>query len=178
MIKVAGGDAINIDFDLPEATGATPTNTTVVNPLPTETGTTAPPPPTESGTGTGTAPPPPPPSRGPVWVGWALTGALAIGAGVTGGLALSKAGAHAELRKKEGVTAEEIESSRSGAKGLAIATDVLIPCALVAGALSLYFSVRTLEPAKAGGISLKLNASPAVGPNGVSGAHAGVSGAF
>lgn len=177
VIKVAGGDSITVELDLPDASAPQPTNTSVVPPPPTDTGNTPPPPPPDSGTGS-VPPPPPPPSRGPVWIGWALTGAFAVGAGVTGGLAMSKAGAHAELRKTAGVTGEELESSRSQAKMLAIATDVLIPCAVVAGAISLYFSVRTIEPAKAGGTTLRVGASPTVGPAGVSGAAGALSGTF
>jgi hypothetical protein len=91
---------------------------------------------------------------------------------------MSKAGSHGELRKKDGVTTEELESSRNEAKTLAIATDVLIPCAVVAGAISLYFSVRTIESPKGGGTTVRIGASPTVGPSGVSGASGAISGSF
>lgn len=177
VIKVAGGDSVTVELELPDASAPPPTNTGTVAPPPSDTG-TASPPPTETYTGTATPPPLPPPSRGPVWVGWAVTGVLAIGAGVTGGLAMSKSGAHAELRKTPGVTDEELATSRSQAKTLALVTDVLVPSAVVAGVVSLYFSVRTIEPAKTGSTRLRFGASPTVGPSGVSGASAAVSGAF
>jgi hypothetical protein len=183
VIKVAGGDSVTVDLDMPESSApqAGGTGAVVAPPAPTDTGTTAPPPAdtgTSTGGGTGQPPPPPPPSRGPVWIGWAVTGALAIGAGVAGGLAMSKAGAHADLRKQPGVTADELAASRSDAKPLAIVTDVLIPCAVVAGAVSLYFSVRTVEPAKTGGTRLQIGASPTVGPSGVNGASGALLGTF
>lgn len=181
VIKVAGGDSVTVDLELPDASAPQPTTQPTATAAPTETssGTTTAPTVTSSGTGTG-APLPPPPERGPVWVGWALTGALAVGAGVTGGLALSKAGAHADLRKKADVTAEDLATSRSDAKTLALVTDVLIPTAVVAGAISLYFSVRSLEPAKTGKgkSTLQLAASPTVGPSGVSGASGVITGSF
>jgi hypothetical protein len=179
VIKVAGGDSVTVDLDLPEGSSPQPTGTGAgtVAPPPTDTG-TAPPPPTDTGTGTSQPPPLPPPSRGPVWLGWVVTGALAIGAGVTGGLAVSKAGSHTELRKQPGVTADQLDASRRDAKTLAVVTDVLIPCAVVAGALSLYFSVRTVEPAKTGAASLRLGASPIAGPSGVNGAAGALSGTF
>lgn len=179
VVKVAGGDAITVDLDMPEASSAQPpgTGAPTVTPPPTDTG-VAPPPPTDTGSGTSQPPPPPPPSRGPVWVGWAITGALAVGAGVTGGLAMSKAGAHADLRKQAGVTSDELAASRSDAKTFALVTDVLVPCAVVAGALSLYFSVRTVEPAKTGATTVRLSASPTVGPSGMSGAAGVLTGSF
>ena len=178
VINVASGDSITVELDLPDASAPQPTATGAVVAPPSDTGTTPPPPPTDTATSTDTAPPPPPPSRGPVWVGWTVTGALAVGAVVTGVLAKGKADAHADLRAKPGVTKDELSDSRSDAKNLAIVTDVLIPCAIVAGAVSLYFSVRTLEPAKTGGATLRLGASPTVGPGGVNGASGAVIGTF
>ena len=82
VIKVAGGDSVTVQLDLPETTSAQPT-TTATAPVPTatETATSTAPLPTTTESGTGAPPPPPPPpQRGPVWVGWAITGALAVGA--------------------------------------------------------------------------------------------------
>lgn len=177
VVKVAGGDTLTVELDLAEGSAApTSSGTATAPPPPTDTG-TAPPPPTDTATGTG-APPPPPPERGPVWIGWAVTGALAVGAGITGGLAMSQAGAHADLRKKENATSVELEASRNQAKTFAIATDVLIPCAIVAGAVSLYMSVRTIEPAKTGKTTVRIGAAPLVGPSGVNGAAGSLSGSF
>lgn len=176
VIKVAGGDSVTVDLVLPESASSQPAGTGApsATAAPTDTGaaTAAP---TDSGT---SQPMPPPPSRGPVWIGWAITGALAVGAGITGGLALSKAGAHAELRQQPGVTADQLDLSRRETKALAIVSDVLIPCAVVAGAISLYFSVRTVGPEKTGGTTLRLGASPTVGPSGVNGAAGAISGSF
>ena len=182
VINVAGGDSKSLDLVLQETTSPQPTATPTVTTAPTETSapTSTAPAVTSSATGTDTTPPPPPPERGPVWVGWALTGALAVGAGVTGGLAMSKASAHKDLRAQPDVTQDQITASRNDAKTLALVTDVLVPCAVVAGAVSLYFSVRSLEPAKSGksGSTLRIGASPTVGPSGVSGASGMVQGSF
>ncbi len=180
VIKVAGGDAVTVELDLPDASAPQPTTTATAAPVPTETssgtGTTTAPQPTSTGTG---EPLPPPRERGPVWVGWAVTGALAVGAGVTGGLAMAKAGQHSDLRGKADTTAAQLDANRSDAKTLALVTDILVPCAVVAGAVTLYFSVRSLEPAKTGKkTQLQFGASPTVGPSGVSGAAGTVIGSF
>jgi hypothetical protein len=177
VIRVAGGDSVTVELDMPETTTPQPPATGAASVTPSSTGTgSAAPLPTD--TGTSQPPPPPPPSRGPVWLGWVVTGAVAIGAGVTGGLALSKVTTHSKLRSDPTVTADQLAASRGEAKTLAIVTDVLIPCAVVAGALSLYFSVRTVEPAKTGGTSVRLGASPLLGPSGMSGATGAISGSF
>lgn len=180
VIKVAGGDSVTVELDLPERSSPPPATVVTVTPPPTSSSVevVTPPPPTETATGTSQVPQPPPPSRGPVWLGWAVTGALAIGAGVAGGVALSKSSGHADLRKTEGVTQDQLDASRSQAKTLALVADILIPCAVVAGAVTLYFSVRTLEPAKAGGARVQVGASPLVGPSGVSGGAGLVRGSF
>lgn len=176
VIKVAGGDAVTVELELAEASpsqsgggGTSPTAEPTGDP-------DAAPPPSDSASSS--TPPPPLPGRGPVWIGWAVTGALAVGAGVTGGLAMGQAASHAELRKQPGVTQDQLDASRSDAKTLAIVTDVLVPCAIVAGALSLYFSVRSVEPDRAGLAGLRIVAAPAVGPSGVSGATGAISGSF
>jgi hypothetical protein len=179
VIKVAGGDAVTVDLDLPDASAPQPTATATATPVPTETSTGTTTAPTPTATGTGTEPPPPPRERGPVWVGWAVTGALAVGAGVTGGLAMAKAGEHSDLRGKTGTTNAELEANRNDAKTMALVTDILLPCAVVAGAVTLYFSVRSLEPAKTGKkTQLQFGASPTVGPSGVSGAAGTIVGTF
>ncbi|MFO0590405.1 MAG: PEGA domain-containing protein [Polyangiaceae bacterium] len=181
VIKVAGGDAVTVQLDLPETTSAQPTTTaTVPVPTATETATSTAPLPTVTDSGSGAPPPPPPPpQRGPVWVGWVITGALAVGAGVTGGLAMAKAGEHSDLRGKSDTTAADLEATRSSAKTFALVTDILVPAAVVAGVVSLYFSVRTPPPAKTGkGPHLQLGAAPTVGPSGVSGAAGSITGTF
>lgn len=181
VIKVAGGDSVSVQLDLQESSSPQPTTTaTTPAPTATETSTSTAPLPTTTDSGTSTAPPPPPPpQRGPVWVGWAITGALAVGAGVTGGLAMAKAGDHATQRSNGATAAADLEASRSSAKTLALVTDILVPAAVVAGVFSLYFSVRTLEPAKsAQAPRLQIGAAPQVSPSGVSGGSATIHGTF
>jgi hypothetical protein len=88
------------------------------------------------------APPPPPRrSRAPVWIGLAVTGALAVGAGVTGVLTLgAKRDYDHELGRLPG-DADAVASARTHARTLALFTDVLGGAALVAAAVTLVLYV-------------------------------------
>jgi hypothetical protein len=101
------------------------------------------------------APPPPEaPARAPatssseggsgslVWLGWVATGALAVGAGVTGGLALKSSGDLATQRDTAGATRADLDSGASKTRTLAVVTDVLAASAVVAGGVTLYFTLR------------------------------------
>jgi hypothetical protein len=76
-----------------------------------------------------------------VWVGWATTGALAVGATVTGVLALSKDSTLAEDREDLGVSNADVKSQASSVHTLAIVTDVLGAAAIVAGGVSLWLTL-------------------------------------
>lgn len=78
----------------------------------------------------------------PAWVAWSTTGALAIGAGVTGLLAANKASQLNSLVATPTSTADERASARNQAHSLAIASDVLAATAVVAGGFGLYFTLR------------------------------------
>ena len=98
------------------------------------------------------APPPPLPSRSlaPVWVGVAVTGALAVGAGVTGVLTL---GAKKDYDRELGRLprdADAVASARTHARTLALFTDVLGVAALVSATITVILyatSSTTTAPA-------------------------------
>lgn len=90
------------------------------------------------------APLPPPPRRTltPVWIGLALTGGLAAGAGVTGVLTLgAKRDYDAELNRLPG-DASAVASARSHARTLALVTDVLGGAAVASAVVTLILYVN------------------------------------
>jgi tetratricopeptide (TPR) repeat protein len=78
----------------------------------------------------------------PVWAAWIGTGALAVGAGVTGILATARANDLAALRDSPTSTGDERAAVRDQAKNLAFASDLLTGAAVVAGGTTLYFTIR------------------------------------
>lgn len=79
----------------------------------------------------------------PAIVGWSATAGLAIATGVVGGLYLSK---QADIDKlsdpSRQVTKQEADDATASADRLAVAADVLGLATIVAGVLSVYFTVR------------------------------------
>jgi len=156
-IEVASFDTVNVTLDLPET--AKP-NETTPPPLPTVSAA-----PTVTASATSTTPPPPPPKSIP-WAGWVVTGMAAIGAGVTGGLALSKNGELAEMRKPDsGATKQQLSDTASSTATLALVSDILTGAAVISGVVTLYFTVRdppaATTPKKEGALrELKLGVAP------------------
>jgi PEGA domain/Tetratricopeptide repeat len=104
-------------------------------------------PPVDAGTppvqppGGDTNQPPPPAPRSIPWAGWAVTGGLAAGAVVTGVLAL---GASSDLKTKRtsaNPTSADLDSAKTKTQTLALVTDILTGCAVVAGGVTLYFTI-------------------------------------
>jgi hypothetical protein len=84
---------------------------------------------------------PPEKSSTLLWVGWGATGALAIGAGVTGFLALkAKSDYDSALATFPGNAKTQSEAS-SNTKTFSLVADVLGAAAIVVGGLSLYFTL-------------------------------------
>ena len=81
-------------------------------------------------------------SRRYPWVGYAVTGALAIGAGITGYVALNASNTLAEERDLPNRTPERLEtlSDRSATFGI-IADDTTV-AAIIAGGISLYYTIK------------------------------------
>jgi hypothetical protein len=83
----------------------------------------------------------------PFWIGVAVTGALAVGTGVTGGLTLgAKKDFDRELARLPG-DADAISSARSHEKTLALVTDVLGGAAIVSAAVTVVLFVSAKESA-------------------------------
>ncbi len=93
------------------------------------------------------------PSSTAVWVGWATTGALAVGATVTGVVTLSKNSKLADDRGRLEVSDAQIEDQASHVRTLAIVTDVLTAGAVVAGGVSLWLTLDHLSGKKASAAS-------------------------
>lgn len=143
-IEVASFDSERVTLDLAEIAPKPAETGTVPTALPTASAT-----PTSSATSTGPVLPPPPPPKSVPWAGWGVTGALAIGAIATGALALSKNGELADMRKPDsGATKEQLNDASSSTATLALVSDIFTGAAVVAGAVTLYFTVRDPGPAK------------------------------
>ncbi|HEU4532722.1 MAG TPA: hypothetical protein VFS00_01345 [Polyangiaceae bacterium] len=112
---------------------------------------------------------PPPPERRVPWVGWAITGVLAAGAGVTGLLALSASGELKSQRDSTDATRDGLDSDKGRTTGFAVATDALAFGALVAGGVSLYLTLKPPAPAAAAAPAPALRFGVGPGSLGVSG---------
>lgn len=137
LVEVAGADSVKIPLELQELPSGTP--------VPTTTATTPPPPPTGTATTTATTPPTKPPvideGHGIPWAGWAVTGVLAAGAAVTGVLALSASSELETQRQGVGISRDTLDDQSSKVGTLALVSDILTGCAVVAGGVSLYFTI-------------------------------------
>jgi tetratricopeptide (TPR) repeat protein len=100
---------------------------------------------------------------------WSLTGALAVGTGVTGALALSADSTLSRLKTESGNSEEQIQSQADQATTLALVTDILLAASIVSAGVSTVFTVLEFtggEPAKDGAPTTP-TASLRVGPLGV-----------
>lgn len=84
-----------------------------------------------------------------MWIGWATTGALAVGATVTGVVTLSKNSKLADDRGKLEVSNAEIDEQAKHVRTLATVTDVLLAGAVVAGGVSLWLTIEHASARKA-----------------------------
>jgi tetratricopeptide (TPR) repeat protein len=81
------------------------------------------------------------PSHTAAWVGWGVTGALAVTAGVTGYFGIAKANDLQSMRSEFGVTPGQLNNAKSSANTLLIISDVTTGLAVAAGGVSLYLSL-------------------------------------
>jgi hypothetical protein len=159
VVEVAGSETARVRIDLSEA--APPAAVPVPpSPAPSAPPTPVPQPPAQAASAEPSPPPSAPPAPGPTgssstlpWIGLASSGALALGAVVTGVLATRSSSDLKDLQSSPTATRDELESASSKTRSLALATDVLGAAALVAGGVSVYFLVRPApkgpEPAAA-----------------------------
>jgi tetratricopeptide (TPR) repeat protein len=77
-----------------------------------------------------------------VWSGWFATGALAVGAGVTGYFAVSRASNLATLRNSPTSTPEQRAAMQGQAEKFALAADIMTAATLVTAGATVYFTLR------------------------------------
>jgi hypothetical protein len=168
VVSVVGGDAVDIHLELhrapeplpPPTTGPEDTQAEVAEP---SRGAELPPVPRAPlGVPAATREGP----RPSLWIGWTVTGSLAVGALVTG---LAALGADRELSnaKADGPrSGDDLDAIARRARGLAVASDVLGGAALVAGGVTLYLALRQHAPQ--GGGASRAGARIDLGPSSVS----------
>ena len=129
VFEIASGDTLKIALELPDSA-----------PPP------APAPEAPARASASTSPEPHGSSGSLLWLGWVATGALAVGAGVTGGLALASSSDLATKRETAGTARADLDAASSKTRTLAIISDVCTASAVVAGGVTLYFTLTS--PAK------------------------------
>jgi hypothetical protein len=134
-LDAGGGDHIRVDLELVAQPPAPPPPPPAPPP--------APPPPVPPARALAPAPPPrpPTPSRTAAWIGWSTTGALAVGAVVTGILALTTTSELRDDKANRPTAGADLDSLSSRARTLALVSDVCAGAAIVAGGVSLYLTV-------------------------------------
>ncbi|MGK4007731.1 tetratricopeptide repeat protein [Sorangium sp. So ce1036] len=134
IVEVAGGEHLEIRFDLP----ARPRPTEPLRPAADRGASTTP-----ARGGASAAGP-----AVPLWP-WAATAVLAAGAGVSGALALTTTSALTTRRETFGSTREEREALDDRRRALSLAADALAGAAVVMGGVSLYLTLARGGPAPA-----------------------------
>ncbi|WP_394849894.1 PEGA domain-containing protein [Pendulispora brunnea] len=84
------------------------------------------------------------------YVAWGLTGALAVGAGVTGYLALRANADQNDIIDRPGATSGQVEDARDKTRTFSIAADCLVAATVLTGGIALYFSLRKSDKAASG----------------------------
>ncbi len=156
IINVAGSDTMKIALDLVESSGGG-------GPAPTPT-TPSSSPPASSGAPTTTgAPTSPAPEKPPVpWLAWTITGALGVGAAVTGILALGASNDLKDKRSQPDANRKDLDDGSNRTKTLALVSDLLLVGTVVAGGVSIYLTVS--EPSRESSARFKGPVRLGVGP--------------
>ncbi|MCU0681560.1 MAG: PEGA domain-containing protein [Polyangiaceae bacterium] len=76
------------------------------------------------------------------WFGWGTTAVLAAGAGVTGYFALQNSSDLKKAKESPNPDVDDLDSKASSGRALGITADVLTVGAVVAGGLSLYYTIK------------------------------------
>jgi hypothetical protein len=82
-----------------------------------------------------------------MWVGWAATGTLALGAGVAGYFGITKANDLESMRTDYGVTPQQLDDAQTNARTLFLIADIAGAAAVVMGGVSLYLTLSAAESA-------------------------------
>jgi tetratricopeptide (TPR) repeat protein len=85
------------------------------------------------------------PGRSMMWVSWAATGTLALGAGVVGYFGINKANDLESMRTDYGVTRQQLEDTKSSARTLFLISDLTGAAAVLMGGVSLYLTLSTSD---------------------------------
>jgi hypothetical protein len=85
-----------------------------------------------------------------VWAGWATTGALAVGAAVTAVLAVNANSKLKSMDTQPATTRSQLDDQQATRNHLALAADILTGAAIVAGGVSLYFTIAGRKSASTG----------------------------
>jgi hypothetical protein len=83
-----------------------------------------------------------PPARKVPWLAWGITGALGVGTGVAGILALNAHADERDAQAKQGVSPTELQDARDKVKTRALVTDVLLAGTVIAAGVSVYFTLK------------------------------------
>lgn len=152
VIEIAGLDTLKLSLDLVEQK-----DTTVITPPPDTSGTVVAPPPSAS-VGPITTPPIKVEQPSVPWGAWVLTGGLAVGAGIAGGLALSASSELVAARGKP-ATKDDLANMASDVSTKALVSDILMGAAAVSGVVSIVLTVRAMG----GGSASSDSGAPAPG---------------
>lgn len=89
------------------------------------------------------------PGRSLMWIGWAATGTLALGAGVVGYFGINKANDLESMRTDYGVARAQLDQTKSKARTLFLISDITGALAVLTGGISLYLTLSTSDSAPA-----------------------------
>lgn len=135
IVEIAGGDSTDVMIDLGAAPAAssstTPPSTTAATPV-------------EA----------PPGGRKVPVLPWVLTGVFAVGAGVTGGLALAASSDYKTKLDTFGTSRDELDGAGGTMRALAVTSDVLWGATAIAGVTAIVLTITAgPAPAKAAQVS-------------------------
>jgi hypothetical protein len=86
-------------------------------------------------------------SRSAMWISWAATGTLALGAGVVGYFGINKANDLESMRTDYGVTRQQLDDTKSSARTLFLISDLTGAAAVLMGGVALYLTLSTSDAA-------------------------------
>jgi hypothetical protein len=159
IINVAGSDTMKIALDLVESSGGGPATTAPpATAAPPASAAPGAPPATGTSTSTSLSPEKPPVP----WLAWTITGALGVGAAVTGILALGASNDLKDKRAQPDASRKDLDDGSNRTKTLALVSDLLLVGTVVAGGVSIYLTVS--EPSKESSARLKGPVRLGVGP--------------
>lgn len=155
IINVAGSDTMKIALDLVESSGGGgPAPTSTASPVPSASSGA----PATTGASTSLTPEKPPVP----WLAWTITGALGVGAAVTGILALGASNDLKDRRSQPDANRKDLDDGSNRTRTLALVSDLLLVGTVVAGGVSIYLTVS--EPSREPSARLKGPVRLGVGP--------------